>query len=108
MAGKLPQKVEPPSKTMMSSTRGPTSAHADDGERESPDSAKTSRAPLRVLARAAAREVESRIILDALELHRWNRRRTAEALQISYRSLMYKMKYCKLREDHPSRRAESR
>jgi DNA-binding NtrC family response regulator len=50
------------------------------------------------MAREAAREVESRIILSALEHHHWNRRRTAEALKISYRSLMYKMKYCKLRE----------
>jgi DNA-binding NtrC family response regulator len=48
--------------------------------------------------RAATREIESRLIMDALERNRWNRRRAAEALQISYRSLMYKMKRCNLRD----------
>lgn len=56
------------------------------------------RASLRDRVREAARQTESQIIMDALEKHRWNRRRTAEALRISYRSLMYKMKYCNLRD----------
>jgi DNA-binding NtrC family response regulator len=60
---------------------------------------------LRKLVRGAARDMEARIIMQALEQHHWNRRRTAEALNISYRSLMYKMKYCNLRDiDPPSRR----
>jgi len=53
---------------------------------------------LRVRVRHAARQVESEIIREALEQHRWNRRRAAEALKISYRSLMYKMKTCNLRD----------
>jgi transcriptional regulator with PAS, ATPase and Fis domain len=53
---------------------------------------------LRIRVRHAAKQVESRIIREALEQHHWNRRRTAEALKISYRSLMYKMKNCQLRE----------
>jgi two-component system, NtrC family, response regulator AtoC len=48
--------------------------------------------------RQTMREVESQIILEALEKHRWNRRRAAESLQISYRLLMYKMKSCNLRD----------
>jgi two-component system, NtrC family, response regulator AtoC len=52
----------------------------------------------RGMVREAVREVEGRIILETLARHQWNRRRTAEALRISYRSLMYKMKYCKLRQ----------
>ena len=52
---------------------------------------------LRERMRQATRQIESEIIMEALELHRWNRRRTAQALQISYRSLMYKMKNCNLR-----------
>jgi DNA-binding NtrC family response regulator len=55
-------------------------------------------ASLRKRVREATREIESAIILEALEQNRWNRRRTAEALQISYRLLMYKMKNCNLRE----------
>jgi len=54
---------------------------------------------LREAAFEARKQAEARIILAALDKHRWNRRRTAEALNISYRSLMYKMKYCGLRDD---------
>jgi len=57
---------------------------------------------LRERVRQATRQVESEIILEALEQHRWNRRRTAEALRISYRLLMYKMKSCNLRDDNPA------
>jgi transcriptional regulator with PAS, ATPase and Fis domain len=53
--------------------------------------------PLKDQIRKAARELESGIILRTLENHRWNRRRTAESLNISYRSLLYKMKACNLR-----------
>ena len=53
---------------------------------------------LRERIREATRQLESEIIRETLERHRWNRRRTAEALKISYRSLMYKMKHCQLRE----------
>jgi len=62
------------------------------------DAVVSRRISLRAVAREAARQMESRIILETLEKHRWNRRRTAEELRISYRSLMYKMKYCKLRD----------
>jgi transcriptional regulator with PAS, ATPase and Fis domain len=57
---------------------------------------------LRVRVRHAMRQVESEIIREALEQHRWNRRRVAEALKISYRSLMYKMKTCNLRDTGPA------
>jgi DNA-binding NtrC family response regulator len=52
---------------------------------------------LREAAFEARKRAEAQIILAALDKHRWNRRRAAEALSISYRSLMYKMKYCGLR-----------
>lgn len=44
------------------------------------------------MTRNATRLMESRIILDTLRANQWNRRRTARALKISYRSLMYKLK----------------
>jgi DNA-binding NtrC family response regulator len=55
---------------------------------------------LRERVRGAARRIESQIILEALERHHWNRRRAADTLKISYRSLMYKMKSCNLRDDN--------
>ena len=56
---------------------------------------------LREAAFEARRQAEAQIILAALDKHRWNRRRAAQALNISYRSLMYKMKYCGLRDGAP-------
>jgi DNA-binding NtrC family response regulator len=54
---------------------------------------------LREQVRRASRQLESEIILKALERHRWNRRRAAQTLRISYRALLYKMKGCNLRTD---------
>lgn len=54
---------------------------------------------LRDQVRQASRQFESEIILKALERHRWNRRRTAKTLQISYRALLYKIKNCNLRAE---------
>jgi two-component system response regulator AtoC len=63
---------------------------------------------LRERVRKATREIESEIILETLQQHRWNRRRTAEALRISYRLLMYKMKSCNLRDEAKVQRTAAR
>jgi len=47
---------------------------------------------LKAAARAASREAERELILDALSRTRWNRKRAAQELQISYKSLLYKLK----------------
>jgi DNA-binding NtrC family response regulator len=47
---------------------------------------------LKAAARAASREAERGMILDALARTRWNRKRAAQELQISYKSLLYKLK----------------
>jgi DNA-binding NtrC family response regulator len=60
---------------------------------------------LRERVREATRQIESEIILETLEQNRWNRRRTAKALGISYRLLMYKMKNGYLREENLVRAA---
>jgi len=52
---------------------------------------------LKEQVQGAARKLESEIILRTLERHHWNRRRAAQSLQVSYRSLLYKMKSCNLR-----------
>jgi two-component system response regulator AtoC len=48
--------------------------------------------PLRLQTQRAVRLLERQIILRALNEHRWNRRKTAESLDISYRALLYKIK----------------
>jgi len=47
---------------------------------------------LKVAARAASRRTERELILQALERTHWNRKRAAQELQISYKSLLYKIK----------------
>ncbi len=48
--------------------------------------------PLRNIAKDAVREMERNVILQALETSQWNRRKAAEALKISYRALIYKIR----------------
>lgn len=47
---------------------------------------------LKVAARAASRQTERELILQALQRTKWNRKRAARELQISYKSLLYKLK----------------
>ncbi len=47
---------------------------------------------LKDVTQHAKRDLERKVILDALAANNWNRRRTAEALHISYRALLYKIK----------------
>jgi two-component system, NtrC family, response regulator AtoC len=53
---------------------------------------KNSGVSLKAASRAASREAEKELILEALTRTRWNRRRAAEELQISYKALLYKLK----------------
>jgi two-component system, NtrC family, response regulator AtoC len=48
--------------------------------------------PLRSIAKEAIRELERNVILEALRTNQWNRRKTAQALKISYRALIYKIR----------------
>lgn len=47
---------------------------------------------LKAASRAASREAEKELILNTLARTRWNRRRAAAELQISYKALLYKLK----------------
>ena len=48
--------------------------------------------PLKRIARQAVREMEGNLILTALRENKWNRRKAALALNISYRALIYKIR----------------
>ncbi len=52
----------------------------------------TKGSPLKAAARAASHHAERQLILEALARTRWNRKRAAQELQISYKSLLYKLK----------------
>ncbi len=47
---------------------------------------------LKQASRAASRQAEKELILRVLNRTRWNRRRAAQELQISYKALLYKLK----------------
>ncbi len=46
---------------------------------------------LKRMAKDAIKEVERNVILESLRANQWNRRKTAQELKISYRSLIYKI-----------------
>jgi two-component system response regulator AtoC len=46
---------------------------------------------LKRLSKDAIREMEKKVILETLRANQWNRRKTAQALKISYRALIYKI-----------------
>jgi two-component system response regulator AtoC len=48
--------------------------------------------PLKRIAKQAIREMEGNLILKALRENKWNRRKAAQALNISYRALIYKIR----------------
>jgi transcriptional regulator with PAS, ATPase and Fis domain len=56
--------------------------------------------PLRVQTKRAVQHLERKIILGVLEAHEWDRRKTAHSLDISYRTLLYKIKEAGLPASH--------
>ena len=48
--------------------------------------------PLRIQTKRVMKTMERRIIMNVLQANRWNRRKTARSLDISYRALLYKIK----------------
>ena len=57
---------------------------------------------LKQAARKASRKVERELILQALARTRWNRKRAAQELQISYKALLYKLKQMSLEDSAAS------
>lgn len=47
---------------------------------------------LKRIAKDAIQEMEKKLILESLRANQWNRRKTAQALKISYRALIYKIR----------------
>ena len=56
------------------------------------DPSESQNSSLKVAARRASRQAERELIREALERTHWNRKRAAEELKISYKSLLYKIK----------------
>lgn len=61
---------------------------------------------LREVARAASMNAEREAIAVALERFRWNRRKTAEYLHVSYKTLLNKMKECGIGDTPRTHRME--
>lgn len=54
--------------------------------------------PLKAATRQATPSMNNALILKALQANRWNRRKTAEELNLSYRALLYKLRDASLPE----------
>ncbi|NOR26681.1 MAG: response regulator [Desulforhopalus sp.] len=65
-------------------------------------SSSSGRCSLKELCKEAARKAETSAILDALCHTRWNRRKTAELLRISYKALLNKINEYKIKEEYRS------
>jgi two-component system response regulator AtoC len=59
---------------------------------------------LKKVTRQAVQDLERKIILSVLEANRWNRKRAASELKISYRALLYKIRQAGL----PAKRSQGR
>jgi two-component system, NtrC family, response regulator AtoC len=57
-----------------------------------PEDGEASPVTLKRLAKDAIKEMERNVILETLRANQWNRRKTAQALKISYRALIYKIR----------------
>lgn len=68
-----------------------------------PEIASKGSVSLKTVTRQAVQALERDIILKVLQVHHWNRKRAARALDISYRALLYKIRQA----DLPSARGHS-
>jgi two-component system, NtrC family, response regulator AtoC len=68
---------------------------------------KDGRIPLKHIAQQATRRMEQEVILKVLQANHWNRRKTAEALKISYRALLYKVRQAGLPSKRPRQKPET-
>jgi two-component system, NtrC family, response regulator AtoC len=62
--------------------------------------------PLKRISQEVTRRMERELILKVLQANHWNRRKAAEALKISYRALLYKVRQAGLPTKRPQREAE--
>jgi two-component system response regulator AtoC len=77
-------------------------------ERPNPNAPPTVKRPsLKEFCSEAAGEAEARAIGDALEYTRWNRRRSAQLLKISYKALLQKIKKYRIGAGHSPRAARA-
>ncbi|HKD52215.1 MAG TPA: sigma-54 dependent transcriptional regulator [Candidatus Acidoferrum sp.] len=83
---------------------GPEASILEDSARPGPPPppvpAKNGIVPLKSLCKEAIRASEKNIILEALRANRWNRRKAAQELKISYRLLIYKIRDAGLMTKH--------
>lgn len=77
----------------------------DDKRNEAPpyESTPDGRIPLKRISQQVTRRMERELILKVLQANHWNRRKTAEALKISYRALLYKVRQAGLPAKRPPR-----
>jgi two-component system, NtrC family, response regulator AtoC len=93
-----PAPVAPPPPVMAAPPPAPEPADLDDDEDVPVPPPSPGTVSLPELAREAAMKAERAAIQQALDRFRWNRRKAADALGVSYKTLLNKMKECGISE----------
>jgi two-component system response regulator AtoC len=75
---------------------GPPAAAVDGGNGTEPGPDLSERSTLKEVAKFAQRKAERELIEQVLQRTKWNRRKAAQILDISYKALLYKIKECGL------------
>jgi two-component system response regulator AtoC len=78
------------------SSRASTADEGGNGEGEQAPANLSGKATLKEVSKIAQRIAEKELIEKVLGQTRWNRRKAAEILDISYKALLYKIKDCGL------------
>jgi two-component system, NtrC family, response regulator AtoC len=94
-----PAAVQPPAPPPVATSPPPPTAPAEaEPHAEGEPAADASPVSLPELAREAAMRAERAAIQQALDRFRWNRRKAADSLGVSYKTLLNKMKECGISE----------
>ncbi len=88
----------PPSVAAAPAVAAPAAIEPADDEADAAAPAPVEVLGLHAVAKAAALKAERQAITEALALFRWNRRKVAEYLDVSYKTLLTKMKECGISE----------
>jgi two-component system response regulator AtoC len=89
--------AEPPVARQPAAARaGPSSASGGGGNGTESEPDLSERSTLKEVAKFAQRKAERELIERVLQQTKWNRRKAAQILDISYKALLYKIKECGL------------
>jgi two-component system response regulator AtoC len=86
----------PPKQSGSGRAPAPSPPAQNGGNGNDPEIDLSDKSTLKEVAKIAQRKAERQLIEKVLQQTRWNRRKAAQILDISYKALLYKIKECGL------------